>query len=157
MDINKKFPSGLLLRHAKQGDLKPMATLLSDLFAIETDFAIDINKQTTALKEFLLHPESAVVLVAEVNNVIVGMVTGQLIISTAVGGKSLLLEDLIVKKEYRGQGIGKGLLISIENWAKNHNILRMQLVADFRNQLAVKFYQKNQYIQSNMTGFYKIW
>ena len=47
--------------------------------------------------------------VAEIDGAVRGMCTVQLVISTAEGGLAGLVEDLVVDRTYRGQGIG-GLL-----------------------------------------------
>ena len=45
------------------------------------------------------------------------MITGQLLVSTAEGGTSALVEDLVVAESHRGRGVGAGLLAEIERWA----------------------------------------
>ena len=83
------------IRTAGYDDLPAMTRLLQELFAVETEFAVDTEKQRCGLR-MLFDSSSAGVWVAERHGRIVGMVTVQLVISTAEGGLSGLLEDMIV-------------------------------------------------------------
>jgi N-acetylglutamate synthase-like GNAT family acetyltransferase len=132
----------LNIRVAQKSDISTMANLLSELFAIEVDFQIDLEKQQRGL-ELLLDSEQAVVFVAELENQIIGMCSVQLLISTAQGSKVGLIEDVIISKSYQKQGVGKQLLETVKNWAKQQGLTRLQLLADKTNQNALDFYQKN--------------
>jgi len=61
--------------------------------------------------------------------------------STFVGRKGLHLEDLFVKPEFRGKGIGKSLLLALVNLAKERNCGRMDWVALDWNKPAIDFYE----------------
>ena len=143
-----------LIRQATIDDIDILAGLLSQLFAIETDFTTDTEKQKTALR-MLIESSSAVIYVAEDADKIVGMVTGQLVISTATGGYSLLLEDMYILKDYRKNGIGSMLISFLESWGARKNIGRIQLVADRRNIGARLFYNRQGFADSEMIGLYK--
>ncbi len=132
----------LNIRVAQKSDISTMANLLSELFAIEVDFEIDLEKQQRGL-ELLLDSEQAVVFVAELENQIIGMCSVQLLISTAQGSKVGLIEDVIISKSHQKQGVGKQLLETVKNWAKQQGLTRLQLLADKTNQNALDFYQKN--------------
>jgi GNAT superfamily N-acetyltransferase len=83
------------------------------------------------------------VFVAEKGDEIVGMCSVQTLISTAEGGPVGLLEDLIVKKDHRGKGIGTSLLSEIFRWCAAKNISRLQLLRELDNKRALKFYADN--------------
>ena len=65
----------------------------------------------------LAEPERRVVLVAERAGEVVGMVTAQLVVSTAEGGPAALVEDMVVDAAERGRGVGRALLEAVEAWA----------------------------------------
>ncbi len=132
----------LNMRVAQKNDIPAMANLLSELFAIEVDFEIDLDKQQRGLT-LLLESNQAVVFVVEVENKIIGMCSLQLLISTAQGSKVGLIEDVIITKNHQKQGIGKKLLETVKNWAKQQGLTRLQLLADKTNQNALDFYQSN--------------
>jgi N-acetylglutamate synthase-like GNAT family acetyltransferase len=132
----------LNIRVAQKNDIPAMANLLSELFAIEVDFQIDLEKQQRGLT-LLLESNKAVVFVAEVEHQIIGMCSLQILISTAQGSKVGLIEDLIITKNHQKQGVGKQLLETVKNWAKQQGLTRLQLLADKNNQIALDFYQSN--------------
>ncbi|MEY3219887.1 MAG: hypothetical protein RIT27_1244 [Pseudomonadota bacterium] len=132
----------LNIRVAQKNDILAMANLLSELFAIEVDFQIDLEKQQHGLI-LLLESEQTVVFVAELENQIIGMCSLQILISTAQGSKVGLIEDVIITKNYQKQGIGNQLLETVKNWAKQQGLTRLQLLADKTNYNALDFYQKN--------------
>ncbi|MDD5053048.1 MAG: GNAT family N-acetyltransferase [Sulfuricurvum sp.] len=131
-----------------------MSDLLCELFSIEDDFVIDKEKQTLGLK-LLLNEIHSTILVASVNNEIVGMITMQTLISTASGGYVGLIEDLIVTKNYRGIGIGSKLLKSLIDESQHQGLLRLALGADIRNTAAILFYRKHGFAASHMGLMYR--
>ena len=137
------------IRPASGGDLPAMTRLLQELFAVETEFIVDAEKQRTGL-QMLLDSARAGIWVAERRGRIVGMVTVQLMISTAEGGLSGLLEDLVVSSAYRHRGLGKALLSAAVKWSRDQGATRIQLLADGRNVPAIIFYRKQDWKQTNM-------
>ncbi len=119
-----------------------MIKLLRILFSIETDFAFDELTQQSGLEIMLGDCTNRCIMVAELNQQIVGMCTAQILVSTAEGGIVALIEDLVVEDDCRGQGLGKELLLSIEGWAIARGVRRLQLLADRNNTLALDFYKK---------------
>ena len=81
------------------------------------------------------------VLVAEDAGKVVGMCTGQLVVSTAEGGPSVLVEDMVIDPAFQGQGLGRALLDAMLQWAGTQGATRLQLLADKNNQAALDFYE----------------
>lgn len=127
------------VRPAREQDLDSLVGLLRLLFAIEADFNFNPAKQRQGLAQ-LLNERRARVLVAEEAGAILGMCTGQVVISTAEGGPSILVEDVVVVPEYRGQGLGRTLVDALAVWAREQGATRMQLLADKNNPPALSFY-----------------
>jgi len=117
------------IREARLDDLFGMTRLLTELFNIEVDFTPNLSNQREGLAA-LMASEQSTLMVAAVNDEIVGMCTLQSLISTAEGGLVGIIEDLIVSQDYRGQGIGLKLLKSIEKIAKSKGMLRLHLLTD---------------------------
>ncbi|HEY1406120.1 MAG TPA: GNAT family N-acetyltransferase [Spirochaetota bacterium] len=145
----------IVIRQATRADLDRCAQLLTDLFSIETDFVIDHEKQKAGLRLLFDNPKRSAILVAEKRNAVVGMVTGQLVVSTAVGGYSILLEDLFVVKDCRRLNIGGRLVEGLIAWGVEKGARRVQLVADSDNHFALKFYQSNNFVRGKMVGLYR--
>jgi len=56
-----------------------------------------------------------------------------------------LLSYHFVDKDYRGKGIGKSLLKSLETWFKEKNISSIEVQASFINEYSRKYFEKNGY------------
>lgn len=144
--VNKEELYGMQLnytiRMANHTDIPHLLKLLELLFAIESDFTIDEQKQRHGLNMMLDDDAKSCIMVAQTRQMVVGMCTAQILVSTAEGGVVALIEDLVVSEECRGKGIGKGLLASIENWAIARGARRLQLLADRNNIAALEFYKK---------------
>jgi len=145
----------MIIRHATYKDIPEMANLLSELFTIEDDFIVDTEKQSRGLK-LLLDIPGAVVLVAEADECVVGMVSMQSLVSTAMGERVGLIEDMIVTQSYRGKKIGSSLLEALIAESENKQYGRLSLGADNRNSGAIAFYQKYGFTTSHMGLMYRI-
>jgi GNAT superfamily N-acetyltransferase len=126
---------------AKSTDIAELVRLLSVLFSIESDFNPDISKQQKGLQLILENKATAMIQVARnKTGKVIGMVSAQLVISTAEGAASAWIEDMVIDAGYRGLGIGKQLLENVAIWAKNKGATRAQLLVDIENVDAVGYY-----------------
>ena len=146
----------IVIRRARARDLPDLEELLGILFSIEEDFEVDEAKQHQGLS-LMLGSDTRQIMVAQVDSRVVGMVSAQLLISTAEGAPSALLEDLVVRKEYRGRNIGSRLLAKIEKWARQHGATRCQLLADRGNAPALAFYEKHGWGPTSLICLRKKW
>lgn len=126
---------------AKETDISYLVNLLSILFNIEKDFNPDFTKQKIGLELLLKKPLASIQVARNSNGTVIGMVTAQLVISTAQGTASAWIEDMVVEPLYRGQGIGKQLLQQALEWAKNGGATRAQLLVDITNTEAIGYYE----------------
>ncbi len=138
-------------RKATEADLPDLLPLLQSLFALEEDFTFSAELQLRGM-QLLLESPQAVIIIALNQKSVAGMISGQLTISTAEGGASLLIEDLVIAEFVRGNGIGRKLLEEIGKWGRSHNALRMQLLADKNNLPALEFYQHLGWSKTNLIG-----
>ncbi|MDD2781820.1 GNAT family N-acetyltransferase [Sulfuricurvum sp.] len=143
----------LTIRLAFSEDIPVMVALLGELFTIEDDFTIDEQIQFHGL-ELLLQDSHSIVLVAEIPEGVVGMITLQRVISTATGTYVGTIEDVIVTQEYRGSGIGSKLLDAAIEEANSRGWGRLALGVDLRNTKAIDFYQQKGFITSHIGLMY---
>ena len=149
--------NSVIIRSAGADDIPQMCDLLAELFSIESDFSPDRNKQAGGLNLLLGDASgSSIVFVAEKEGEIIGMCSVQTLISTAEGGPVGLLEDVIVRKEHRGKGIGKRLLSGVVGWCGAKNISRLQLLRDADNIEALEFYGANGWTGINLVCMRKM-
>ncbi len=127
---------------ASDSDIDDLVSLLSDLFTIEKDFNPDLSKQKKGLELIIKNRNTATVQVAKnTAGKVIGMVTAQLVISTAQGAASAWIEDMVIHSSYRGHGIGKQLLQRTLDWAKENGATRAQLLVDIENKEALGYYE----------------
>lgn len=74
--------------------------------------------------------------------------------SQEAGGFVLWLEEIYIKKEYRGKGLGKEFFTYIDN-NKAPNIARIRLEVEADNLLAIKLYQSFGYVCMPYMPMYK--
>jgi GNAT superfamily N-acetyltransferase len=131
-------------------DLPELVELLHDLFSMEADFAPDTDKQERGLRLILEQPSRGRIFVLRNDHRIIGMINMLITISTAEGGFVLLLEDVIVKRDHRGQGYGSKLLDHAIKFAKDKNFLRITLLTDRGNEASKRFYLQRGFVESDM-------
>jgi GNAT superfamily N-acetyltransferase len=129
------------LRDATPADVSELSRLLDDLFSIEQDFQPNTENQVRGMLLLLKYPDHGCIKVAEEDGRIIGMVSAQLVISTAEGAPSAWVEDMVVRDQQRGQGVGRALLDSLMDWARSKGATRAQLLVDIDNEPALGYYQ----------------
>jgi GNAT superfamily N-acetyltransferase len=80
----------------------------------------------------------------------VGMINLLFTISTAEGGFVILLEDLVVHKQFQGKGYGSQLLQHAIDFAKQKNFLRVTLLTDRPENVAQEFFRHHGFVESSM-------
>ena len=81
---------------------------------------------------------------------IVGMVNLLYTISTALGRRVAILEDMIVDPNFRASGFGAVLLEAAIQQATKEGCGRITLLTDHDNTRAIRFYERKGFIQSPM-------
>lgn len=129
------------IRPARPSDTNAILILVHDLATYER--APDAVEMTAPMLESALFGETplAQAIVAEQKTEILGFALYFTSFSTWTGKAGLYLEDLFVKPEARGQGIGKSLLQHLAAIAIRHNCARLEWQVLDWNQPAINFYK----------------
>jgi GNAT superfamily N-acetyltransferase len=131
-------------------DLPQLVELLGQLFEQEAEFTPDAAKQETALRMILADARLGRLFVARDGRQVVAMASLLYTVSTAEGGKAALFEDLVVRPDYRKQGIGAKLLEYVIAQARAEGLLRLTLLTDMQNENAQLLYRKLGFVGSPM-------
>ena len=123
-------------------DLSELSELLTVLFEEGQDFNPDPKKQQHGLRMILEQPNRGRIFVVRSDHRILGMVNILFSISTAEGGLVLVMEDLIIHPDHRGQGFGTRLIKHIVDFAKSKDFRRITLLTDKISEEAQKEYEK---------------
>ena len=144
------MPDNLLIEPATIDDLPQLADLLYDLFSHEADFVPNRENQLRGLRLILEQPNRGRIFVLRNGTRMIGMINLLITISTAEGGFVLLLEDLVIHCDHRGQGYGGRLLEHALEYARSKNFLRITLLTDRMENRARGFYERHGFRQSGM-------
>ncbi len=135
---------------ATEADVPVLCDLLGILFAQEAEFRPDPAVQATGLRAILRSPDVGQILVARDGSAVVGMLSLLFLPSTALGGRVALLEDMVVRPDARGVGIGARLLQTAIAFARSAGCLRVTLLTDGDNAAAQRFYSRHGFGRSAM-------
>ena len=146
----KQMSEKIVIEPATEADLDELSLLLGELFAQESDFRPDKDRQLRGLRLIFEQPNRGRVFVLRCDGAIVGMINLLFTISTAEGGFVILLEDLVVHKKYQGKGFGSKLLSHAIEFAKQKNFLRITLLTDRPENVAQEFFRRHGFAESSM-------
>lgn len=131
-----------IIRDARKEDMPAVLELIKELAAFEKEpdavtTTVEILEQEGFGENPLFH-----VFVAEVDGQIEGMALVYYRFSTWKG-RTLHLEDLIVREEKRGTGLGNALYRKVIEHAKAQGLKRVEWVVLDWNQHAIDFYERS--------------
>ncbi|MGA7838689.1 MAG: GNAT family N-acetyltransferase [Ignavibacteriaceae bacterium] len=132
--------NNLVIRQAKPNDVSLILNLIKQLAEYEK-LLHEVVATENDIRENVFEKEFAEVLIAEFDNKPAGMALFFYNFSTFVGKPGIYLEDLFVLPEYRGNGIGKKLLLSLIKYAKEKNCGRVEWCVLDWNKPAIDFYK----------------
>ena len=128
---------------ANTSDIPALCALLDILFSQEADFKPNHEAQSRGLARIISSPEIGLIIVARQDSQVVGMVNLLYTVSTALGDRVALLEDMVVSPGVRGAGVGTRLLEHAIQFARLNGCKRITLLTDRTNESAQRFYQRH--------------
>jgi len=131
-------------------DLPELTALVMALLGDEADFTPDRHKQEHGIRLILEQPNRGRIFVLRTEHFLIGMVNLLFTISTAEGGFVILMEDVIVHPDHRGQGYGSKLLQYVIDFAREKKFLRITLLTDKISAESQRFFQKHNFVFSHM-------
>ncbi len=132
-----------------ENDLKPLAKLYKQFWNEDSN----IEKMKIKYKELENNP-NYIFLCAIIYKIVVGSVMG--IVCEELYGECrpyMLMEDLVVDKEYGRMGIGKSLMNELEKIAKERDCYQMLFITDTDRRNAVSFYESLGFDSKTHIGF----
>jgi PhnO protein len=130
------------IRKIEIGDLDGVYKLLNDLYSNKLKYEIFAK----IYKEKVFDNNSYYI-VAVSNGKIVGVLTSEIQTKLHREKKQSFIEDLIVDKDYRNNGIGKELLQNAIEYAKKQDCEVIELTSYLQNDDAHRFYENNGFIK----------
>ncbi|MEY8876047.1 MAG: GNAT family N-acetyltransferase [Leptothrix sp. (in: b-proteobacteria)] len=147
-----------VVRLATPADIPALCELLAVLFSQEAEFVPDRAAQARGLAHVVAQPAVGEVLVAceaaattdRADGALLGMVGLLYTVSTALGARVALLEDMVVAPSARGAGVGTALLARAVEQARAQGCARITLLTDGGNLHAQRFYVRQGFVGSAM-------
>ena len=132
----------MIIRKATKNDMPSVLELIQELATFEKEpDAVVVTVDDLVRDGFSENPLFQC-FVAEVDNEIIGMALYYYRYSTWKG-KTIHLEDLIVKEKMRGSGLGFALYSKIIEQGKTDNVRRIEWAVLDWNTPAIEFYKKS--------------
>ncbi len=137
-------------------DLQPLTDLVVELLENSGDFTPDRAHQERGLRLILEQPSRGRIFVVRNQEKIFGMVNLLFTISTARGGFVILMEDVVIHPDHRGQGYGSMLLKHVFEFAQQKDFRRITLLTDKISADSQSFFIKHGFEYSNMIPMRRI-
>jgi GNAT superfamily N-acetyltransferase len=141
---------------AQEKDVPLIREFIHDLASYEDHLEyLDVTEARLRQNVFGDSPR-AHVLLAYQDSRAVGFAVYYYTFSTFVGLPGLYLEDLFVKPEHRGRGVGHALLAYLAKLAKAQNCFRIEWAVLHWNEPALRFYKKLGAVPMNEWAVYRL-
>ena len=115
--------------------------MMEDFYAID-QYPFDQELTSHNILELLHHPEWGRIWLVSMEDQIIGYVVLAFGFSFEYKGKDAFIDELYLKAEHRGQGIGARVISFVIDEAKNLGVKTLHLEAEKHNQSANHLYRK---------------
>jgi GNAT superfamily N-acetyltransferase len=130
----------VIIRKANESDMKSVLSLINDLAIFEKEPQMVEVTETQLIEDGFGEKPAFEALLAEVDGFVAGMALYYERYSTWKG-KTIHLEDLIVKDAYRNQGLGTKLYNKVLKTAQDRGYKRVEWNVLDWNKVAIDFYE----------------
>ncbi|MCK5561467.1 MAG: GNAT family N-acetyltransferase [Thermoplasmata archaeon] len=130
------------VRDVDINDLPALEKLTAELIStLENKDNIDIKRVSENL-ETLFNDSNSYIIVAEINNVIVGFLNLSIRQTIMHSGPSCLIDELVVTESYRDHGVGRELILAAIEKSQFIDCCEIEVSTEFANTSAIEFYNK---------------
>lgn len=130
----------LKIRETSEEDCSLILSLIKEIAEYEK-MSDEVIATEESLKESIFKNNRAEVVILELDEKAVGYALFFYNFSTFIGKSGLYLEDIFIKKEARGRGIGKEVFKFLVKKAKEEGCKRMEWTCLNWNEPSIKFYK----------------
>ncbi|MGG7142403.1 N-acetyltransferase family protein [Clostridium nigeriense] len=130
----------LKIRETNEEDCELILSLIKEIAEYEK-MSDEVIATEETLRESIFHNNRAEVVILELDKKPIGYALYFYNFSTFVGRSGLYLEDIFIKKEARGRGIGKEVFKFLAKRAMEQGCKRMEWACLDWNEPSIKFYK----------------
>lgn len=131
---------GFTLRETTEKDLSLILGFIKEIAEYEK-LSHSVEATEESLKKYVFEKRRAEVLIVEKDEKPIGYVVYFYNFSTFTGTSGLYLEDVFIRSEYRGMGLGKEVFKLLGKIAREEGCKRMEWVCLNWNEPSKKFYK----------------
>jgi len=135
-----KIDDHIILRSAKKRDTKLIINFIRELAEYEHLLNM-VEVEEIKLQKYIFKEKMVEVIIAEYDDKPAGFALFFNNFSTFLGKPGIYIEDLFVKPEFRGKGLGKHLLTYLAKLVKERNYGRLEWACLNWNEPSIKFYK----------------
>ena len=139
IDMNKIDTSKISIRYAVESDISLVLQLIKE-HSVYQNAEDEVTATQELLSEWIIHRKIAEVLLEEYDGKTVGYVLFFYNFSTFLGKPGIFMEDIFVRKEERGNGFGKALIVKLANIAVERKCGRLDWACGNWNTSSIEFY-----------------
>ena len=141
---------GIEIRPATFSDEEGALYLLEQLFEPPGGVPPDYTRQrSSASFRWAVEQPNADILLAVDGNKAVGLTSVYADIQSLAFGPKCWLQDMVVDKERRSEGIGEQLMAAAEHWARARGLTHIELSSNGRRVDAHRFYERQGFSRAN--------
>ncbi|GAA0084307.1 GNAT family N-acetyltransferase [Clostridium sp. CTA-7] len=130
----------LKIREAIEDDTQLILSLIKEIAEYE-NMSNEVIATGETLRESIFENNRAEVVLVDLDNKTIGYAVYFYNFSTFIGRNGLYIEDIFIKKEARGKGIGKEIFKFLGKKAKEEGCKRMEWTCLNWNEPSIKFYK----------------
>lgn len=143
------------IRFAEEKDIELIVSFIKEL-AEHVNLLHEVIATEEVINKAIFKERIIKVILAEYNNEPVGFALFYYNFSTFLGKKRIYIEDLFVRKEVRGKGIGKKLLSYLAQIALKENCGRLEWSVLNWNEPSINFYKSLGAVPMNEWTVYRL-
>jgi len=139
IESNKIDSDKIVIRYASESDISLVLQLIKE-HSIYQKAEDEVTATEELLSEWIIQKKIAEVLLEEYEGRTVGYVLFFYNFSTFLGKPGIFMEDIFVRKEERGKGFGKALIVKLANIAVERKCGRLDWACGNWNTPSIEFY-----------------
>jgi GNAT superfamily N-acetyltransferase len=130
-----------VLRAATIDDVPLLLPVVREFYA-HFGFPWDEERKSLLLRQFLQTPAAGVLWLAEAEGAVVGYALVPFYFGLEFDGTVALLDELFLRKELRGKGLGGALIAELVRSLRAQGVRRLRLEVDERHPEAASLYRR---------------
>lgn len=140
---------------SQEHDIDEVLEMMKAFYLIDK-YPFDRDRASASMLQFISDPHLGQIYLIKEKKVL-----GYLIVcygfSFLYGGRGAFIDELFIKEEYRGKGVGDKVIALIEKKLKANNITALHLEVERHNTNALKLYTKNGFEDNGRSTMTKIY